>query len=206
MASGKYILPRQTSMPSGPGGLSSRTQTGKSQFRSTAAVGIAWTEEYIPLRADDAAVQKFLAWLRWAWREQQVFTITNLDLPGSGPAPNGAGGGTPLVKGANQTGSSIATDGWSAGITNIVRAGDVVKFSGLNLLYTIPDDASSNGSGEVTLPVDPPIFAGGSPADNAPITRTGCTVRAALASEPSWGSVEPGHLITGLTLAFIECP
>ena len=154
----------------------------------------------------DPGVDKFLAWIQWAFHTGQIFTLTHLDLPGSGRAPNGAGGGTPRVNGASQTGATLATENWTAGITNIVRAGDVIRVEGLNQLITILDDGDSDGSGQVALAIDPGIVVGGSPADHAAITRTACTIRAALATEPAWPGVSPGQLLDGLTLVFRECP
>lgn len=40
-------------------------------------------------------------------------------------------GGTPLVNGASQSGASIVTDGWSSGVTGILKAGDVITFAGV---------------------------------------------------------------------------
>ena len=42
----------------------------------------------------------------------------------AGTAARGVGTGTPLVKGASQTGAAIITDGWTASQTGILKAGD----------------------------------------------------------------------------------
>lgn len=82
----------------------------------------------------------------------------------------GAATGTPLVKGASQTGEDLITDGWSAGVTGILKAGDWIQLgSGSTArLYKVMADANSNGSGEATLTLWPRIFTAW--ADNAALT------------------------------------
>lgn len=201
----RTVEPRTATIPRVPTGLRSLGQTGGVQLRSTLQIGRMWEEVWPDLRLGRADVEALLAWIEWAHSTQQIFDITHLALPGSGKAPKGAGGGTPLVNGATQTGESLATDGWSNSVTNVVRAGDVIRIAGLTPLFRVVLDANSNGSGEATLKINPPIPAGSSPADNAGITRTGCTIRAMI-----WDYVEPpgrpGQFISGLRVTFREVP
>lgn len=189
-----------------PTGLMSAGQTGKVQLRSTSQVGRMWTEEWGLLKAGEVAVEALITFIEWAHHTQQIFDIEHLLVPGSGLSPNGAGGGTPLVNGASQSGASLATDGWTAGVTNVVRAGDVIRIAGLNPLYRVVEDASSNGSGQATLTINPPIPAGSSPADNAAITRSGCTLRAFIAEKPAIPKAGPGQFLFGLKVTFREAP
>jgi hypothetical protein len=78
--------------------------------------------------------------------------------------------GTPLVKGASQTGGALLFDGAGTGVTNYLRAGDWLQLgTGATVqLHKVLADASSNGSGEVTVDIWPDLRT--SPADNAPIT------------------------------------
>lgn len=112
----------------------------------------------------------------------------------------GALGGTPLVNGAAQNTTyalskdswtqTLVTDGWSNSIANIVLAGDVFTLPNVYAVnpltklstgqlqpFVIRADASSNGSGQVTLTISPPIITSGAyqtvtaaPADNAALT------------------------------------
>lgn len=100
----------------------------------------------------------------------------------------GALGGTPLVNGAAQSGSTLVTDGWTAAAATRVKRGDVLTFAGSNGVNPQPPrddtselrqfvataDAASDGSGNMTIPIFPAMtLAGpyknvtGSPADNA---------------------------------------
>jgi hypothetical protein len=72
-------------------------------------------------------------------------------------------GGTPLVNGGTQTGSSLITDGWPAN-TIVLKAGDMFSFGELKRATA---DVLSDGSGSATIPFKPAIRT--SPADNTPI-------------------------------------
>jgi hypothetical protein len=105
----------------------------------------------------------------------------------------GAYGGTPTVNGAGQTGSSIATSGWTANVTNLLRKGDVVTFAGVNAInpvslqdigvlqqFVVTANVNSNASGQATIPIAPAIVTSGngktvtaSPANGAAVTVLG---------------------------------
>ncbi len=105
----------------------------------------------------------------------------------------GALGGTPLVNGASQTGSSLVTDGWTAAAANRLKQGDVFTIAGVYAVntmskqstgalqqFTVTADTASDASGNATVPISPAIVASGpyqnvsgSPADNAALTVLG---------------------------------
>jgi len=60
-----------------------------------------------------------------------------------------------LVDGAGQTGSSIDLDGATASVTNFFKAGDYISFN--NELHMVTADASSDGTGSLTVSIAPPI-------------------------------------------------
>lgn len=102
-------------------------------------------------------------------------------------------GGTPLVNGAAQTGSSLITDGWTASAANRLKKGDVFTIAsvyGVNpqsrqstgelRQFVVTADVASDGSGNATIPIWPPITISGAyqtvtaaPADNAALTPVG---------------------------------
>lgn len=77
----------------------------------------------------------------------------------------GSGLGTPLVKGANQTGLSLLTDGWSASKSGVLLAGDYFQVG--NELKMVTIDANSDSGGNCTIYFVPPLRA--IPADNASV-------------------------------------
>ena len=81
-------------------------------------------------------------------------------------SPRGIATGTPLVNGASQTGASLITDGWTISQTNILRAGDYIEVN--DELKMVVADVNSDGSGNATLTIEPPLRA--SPGENAAIT------------------------------------
>jgi hypothetical protein len=102
-------------------------------------------------------------------------------------------GGTPLVNGATQSGSSLVTDGWTAAAASRLKKGDVFTIAGVNAVnpqsrqstgqlrqFVVTADVSSDGSGNLTVAISPAIAATGAfqtvdalPADNAAITVLG---------------------------------
>ena len=90
-------------------------------------------------------------------------------VPYPARTPRGTAGGTPLVNGGSQTGSSLITDGWTAGAT--LKAGDYFHFTngaGGRELKIVRSDITADGSGNLTITFDPPIRS--APADNAALT------------------------------------
>lgn len=68
----------------------------------------------------------------------------------------GSSGETPVVNGAISAGAVTASvDGLTASTSNILRAGDFIKFSDHTKIYMVTDDMSSDGSGEATLNFHP---------------------------------------------------
>ncbi len=81
----------------------------------------------------------------------------------------GAYGGTPLVAGASQTGSSINLDGCTASVTGWIKKGDYfsVDVNGEHELKMATADANSDGTGAITISFEPRLRA--SPLDNAAV-------------------------------------
>ena len=104
----------------------------------------------------------FLMKLRGRWG---TFLIG--DPAGYNPRGSWENTGSVLVKGAGQTGDQLVIDGFVAGRSGVVKAGDYFQLGTgtSSRLYKALDDADSNVSGEVTLTIAPTLRA--SPADNA---------------------------------------
>jgi len=116
-------------------------------------------------------------------------------------APRGTWAGTPLVKGASQTGRSVLCDGFTAGAT--VKAGDWVKFNGHAKVYAVTADASADGSGNLTLAIEPALVV--SPPDNDSIVSSSVPFTVALAEDVIETSVGLGRMYQ-LAAKFIEVP
>ena len=197
----RTMRPRSSTPTDVPPSLRSTAHTGSVQTRPRPSAGRVWTETWPLLRAGEPAVEEFFAFIEQAKNRGTVFDIQHLLLPGSGKPPNGAGGGAPRVRGADQRGESIATDGWTPSVSNIVRAGDVITIAGHKILYKITDTTSSNPSGVVTLTLNPAVFK--TLADNALIKRTNNTIQAVIA-EYSLPTASPNQFYGGVSVTFQE--
>lgn len=111
------------------------------------------------LHPDDAALLR--AWLVKLRGQSGRFYMHNM----AHPTPRGAGGGTPVVSGAGQSGTALTTTGWPNSLT-VLKAGDFFEVNGE--LKMAVADATSNGAGAATITFEPPLRA--SPANLAAIT------------------------------------
>lgn len=111
------------------------------------------------IQSDSAIMQAFLAKLNG---QEHRFTIKDDSY-----VMGGSGGGTPLVNGANQSGTSLVTDGWPNNITGVLKAGDRIEVGG-ELKMVTADVNSGATTGPATIPIIPEIHT--SPANNDPIT------------------------------------
>jgi len=105
----------------------------------------------------------------------------------------GAYAGTPVVNGANQTGSSLITNGWTASLTGLLNVGDVFTIAGVFAVnpqsrvstgalqnFVVTSTANSDAGGNATIGIAPAITTSGayqnvsnSPANLAAITVKG---------------------------------
>ena len=126
--------------------------------------GALWVIDYTwtSLRDDDRA--DLMATFAEVESQSNRLRVPIYDNP-----KRGIYGGTPLVSGAGQLGSSIFVDNCYLNRTNWIRRGDYfsVIVNGEPELKLCTADASSNGSGEVTILFKPKFRA--APLDNAAI-------------------------------------
>tara|TARA_R110000765_G_scaffold344723_1_gene435008 strand:- start:348 stop:974 length:627 start_codon:yes stop_codon:yes gene_type:complete len=203
----RTVIPGKVTLPKVPTGLVSRARTGGVQLRSEVSAGRTWRETWPQaLLASNADVQALFTFVEDARNMLTTFDITHYLLPGSGMPANGTGGGTPLVVGATEAGTSIATDGWPASTSDNMRAGDVFTIAGLNQLFRATADVDSNGSGAATIGINPPILVGASPANNAALTIGGATIRAYIADYSPMPEAGPDQFVGGYWVQFQEAP
>jgi hypothetical protein len=53
--------------------------------------------------------------------------------------------------------NTIAMDGFSVSTSNVLKAGDLIKFNGHDKVYMVTADASSGTLGESTVTIEPPL-------------------------------------------------
>lgn len=114
--------------------------------------------------------------------------------------PKGTALGTGLIKGAGQTGNSIATDGWTPSQANLFKKGDLVGFQ--SEAHFVMADCSSNSTGESTITIEPPIRV--SPSDNEVVLHDSVPFYMRLVDDNqlSWQISSAGNY--SLRLEFVE--
>jgi len=193
----RTIKPARQSKLTLVGPLRSRSQAGTIYSRALPQYGRTWEEHFFFESDDDG--EAFLAQI------DEWFNLgTELTVPLQGVSLLGAGGGTPLVKGASQTGSSLDTDGWPAS-TVVLKAGDWITLAGITQAFRVTSNVTSDGSGNATIPITPQIISGGSPSDNAAITLTDSFTVNAVIVNVVLPPYEPDEFVA-MSLTFQEAP
>ena len=142
----------------------SRTISGRRQARQIAGQFFTMTATFPPMtRSEFAPIDAFIMKQRGQY---ETFTLVLPVLS----TPQGAPAGTPLIRGADQTGRTVATDGWTGNVA-IFKAGDYIKFYH-DKVYKVVADVTSNASSSANTPItiEPALIS--SPADNSAITHT----------------------------------
>lgn len=127
-------------------------------------------------------------------------------MPFFGQVQRGSLGGTPLVQGASQVGNSLVIDGATISQTGWIKAMDLLRWGGS--IHMATADANSDGSGNVTIPIEPAIR--NSPANNAPVIVTAAQTGIFILKSPvSFGSdsrkrLSDASIVSDLTLSFID--
>lgn len=164
--------PREVSLKSHFFVAVSRAQSGRRFARS--AGGHYWQlrASWSPMTADMfAPIEGFLA------AQQGAFEAFAFIHP-SKKVPRGVATGTPIVSGANQVGTNLNTSGWTANITGIMKAGDLIGIAGQTKVYMLTADANSGATGLATLIISPPLMQ--SPAASAAIVTSNVPFTVAL--------------------------
>ena len=73
--------------------------------------------------------------------------------------PRGVATGTPVVDGADQTGRTLATSGWTPSTSGILKIGDFLKLETQAKVYMLTADAASDGSGNALLSIEPALVS-----------------------------------------------
>ena len=119
--------------------------------------------ELPPMEVDDA--EEWVSFLVSLNGQEGTFLMGDP----AGATPRGIATGTPLVSGGSQTGKTLATKGWTAGVTNILKAGDWLQLGtgSSSHLHKVVAAANSDGSGLASLEIWPRLRS--SPAADAAI-------------------------------------
>lgn len=150
-------------------GIDHAVAVAESEFTFEAQVqehqGVAWEiSGSLQLLNRDQA-EEYNAFIASLGGRKETFTVT----PAGSGVPRGIATGTPVVKGASQTGQELITDGWTINTTGILKAGDFFQLGtgATATLHRVLVDVDSDGSGDATIDFSPKIVV--APADNETI-------------------------------------
>jgi hypothetical protein len=141
--------------------------------------------------ADRAALQAFIAKLDGQTHRMR---ISDYGYVRRGAASSGS----PVVKGAGQSGSTLLADGASLSTTSYLAAGDYISFN--DELHMVTADVNSDSSGNLSIPIAPPIRK--SPPDNSSIEYLAPYGVFMMINNPSWSTQPP--YISNITIEAIE--
>lgn len=150
-----------------------------------------------PMKRADA--EQWVAWLISLRGQLGTFLLGDP----LGATARGTPTGTPLVKGAGQTGGTLEIDGATSSVTNWLRAGDYIQLgSGSSArLHKVLQNVNSDASGNVSLDIWPHIRT--APADNAAVTVSSAKGLFRLATNEQDWSIDAAS-IYGVTFSAME--
>ena len=125
----------------------------KRQVRSRGGQRWGLRGSYAPLTRGQAA--ELFAFSVKQKGQFETFSI----VPPTVSTPMGVATGTPLVKRAHAAGdTTITTNGWTVSTTEIMKAGDYIKF-GHDKVYMVVADSTSDAAGATTLTIHPALMS-----------------------------------------------
>jgi len=139
------------------------TLSGKRSVKQFAAQYFSFSVQMPPMKQTD--FQQYYAFLVKQKGSFEDFTFEYpLDNLGADKGETDI-----LANGVHAIGdSTIAMDGFSVSTDDVLKGGDLIKFSGHNKVYMVTGDANSNASGQATVSIEPPLQA--ALADNEAVT------------------------------------
>jgi len=141
----------------------SYTLSGKRSVKQFAAQYFSFSVQMPPMKQSD--FQQFYAFLVKQKGSFEDFTFEYpLDNLGADKAETDI-----LANGVQAIGdSTIAMDGFSVSTDDVLKGGDLIKFSGHDKVYMVTGDVNSNASSQATVSIEPPLQA--ALADNEAVT------------------------------------
>lgn len=163
-----------TSLSSMQPTLVSRSQSGKRSVRKLDGHLWSFTASYPPMTRE--TFMPVYAFGLEQDGQYGTFTV----CPPNFATPRGSVGGTPLVNGADQTGTTLDIDGCDALEINWGMKGDIFTVAGDLKVYILTQDIDTDVAGDATLTFRPALES--SPADGAALTFTNVVFTMAYSS------------------------
>ena len=165
------------------------TLSGKRSVKQFAAQYFSFSVQMPPMKQTD--FQQYYAFLVKQKGSFEDFTFEYpLDNLGADKGETDI-----LANGVHAIGdSTIAMDGFSVSTDDVLKGGDLIKFSGHNKVYMVTGDANSNASGQATVSIEPPLQA--ALADNEAVTVNKPSLTVALVQDDVLYSTDAAGFFT----------
>ena len=165
------------------------TLSGKRSVKQFAAQYFSFSVQMPPMKQTD--FQQYYAFLVKQKGSFEDFTFEYpLDNLGADKGETDI-----LANGVQAIGdSTIAMDGFSVSTDDVLKGGDLIKFSGHNKVYMVTGDANSNASGQATVSIEPPLQA--ALADNEAVTVNKPSLTVALVQDDVLYSTDAAGFFT----------
>jgi len=165
------------------------TLSGKRSIKQFAAQYFSFSVQMPPMKQSD--FQQFYAFLVKQKGSFEDFTFEYpLDNLGADKGETDI-----LANGVQAIGdSTIAMDGFSVSTDDVLKGGDLIKFSGHNKVYMVTGDVNSNASGQATVSIEPPLQA--ALADNEAVTVNKPSLTVALVQDDVLYSTDAAGFFT----------
>lgn len=179
-------------------GLQSNVQTFSSPLSGSVQTlrlpGERWVFTFTYAALIDSQTARLSAFMSAARGGAERFKVSNpMRL-----RPTGAGGGTPIVSGAGQTGAALNTSGWPNS-TLVLKVGDFFEVNGE--LKVVTADVTSSGTGTATIAFEPPLRAAPADATSIITTNPAATFRL-VESESRWRYMQ--GFVSSFTINAVE--
>jgi hypothetical protein len=200
----RTVKSRITTPPEMPAGYEQWGQSGKGQFRAHENTGRMWQEIYPAINLNHQDGRALMAAINQAQREKIIWDIQHPQYVTN----YGVASGSPVVDGGSQTGATLDIRSGPTNITNWLRYGDIIQVTGLQLVIDVVGNVNTDGSGDATIPIHPPIFTGQSPSDGAAVTVNAANIwfKAVLVVLQMPDIEAHGVVNPGMTLVWREQP
>ena len=133
--------------------------------------GSRWQSDVTLAPMTMASARPILSWLEDVQAHGYFFKLGDVEAA----TPQGVATGSPVLHGAQQTGSTLTTRGWIASTSDILKAGDFIQIG--DELKRVVSDVASDTSGEAQINITPPLRGSYADGTSLELLDTGALMR-----------------------------
>jgi hypothetical protein len=167
--------------------LSNEALSGRRVVRQIGSQYFTFSVSMPPLTQDNA--MDVFAFLQ---KQKGGFETFTIQLPIENRGADKANTSVQTVGAHSAADSTISLDGFTASTTGVLKAGDLIKFSGHSKVYMVETAINSDSGGAATVTIEPNLVA--TLADNETVTMNQPSFSVYLPSEEIMYSTDPSGM------------